>query len=271
MSDPIYKFRDSNLSLYQVNSSYTLLMQIYPASFSYAIAYQNKLMAWAENCALEVLDDPGDDHELLTFDYKNVITALPATGFTLVPNAIFIEDKVADIARFLDVKPDEKVFAQPLDDENHIVYKVNGAAVETAEIYGLQKAVFIGKGWITAIAKNYPPDCNLYLNITGDQLEVLYFVGGKLRFYNAFEFKNPDEFTYYTAFVVKELQLSPKGINLVLSGDVKLGDKNTERLAAFFNGVELNHLRLLDAPAEVLSHQILALAALTLCASSEVY
>jgi len=271
MSEHIYKFRDSNLSLYQVNSGYTLLMQIYPESFSYAITYQNRLMAWATDCALGILDDPGDEHELLTFDYKNVVTGLQSTGFTLIPNALFNEDKVANIARFLDVKPNEKVFAQPLDDDNHIIFKVNQAVVETAEIFGLQKAVFMAKGWVNAIANNHPHDYNLYLNIDNDQLEVLHFTAGKLRFYNTFEFKNPDEAVYYTAFVAKELQLIPKNISVVLSGDIKLGDKNASRLAEFFNGVELNHALPLDLPAEVLPHQILAFAALTLCASSEVY
>ena len=271
MSDHIYNYRDNNLSLYQVNSNYTLLLQIYPASFSYAITYQNKLMAWAEDCALELLDDPGDAHELLNFDYKNVVAAVPATGFTLIPNALFSEERVADIARFLDVKPSERVFAQPLDEDNHIIYKVEEAVAITAEIFGLQKTVFAAKGWVNAIANSYPSADNLYLNIDKKQVELLYFAAGKLRFYNTFGFNNPDELAYYAAFVAKELALKPKNINIVLSGDINVDDKNATRLAEFFNGVEQNYLKPLELPTDTFSHQILALAALSLCVSSEVF
>jgi len=271
MSDHIYNYRDTHLSLYQVNSNYHLLLQIFPASFSYAITYQNKLLAWARDCDLKVLDDPGDDHELLTFNYTKVAVGLQPSGFTLVPNALFSEEKVADFARFLDVKPGEKVFAQRLDADNCIIYKVDEKVAATAQIYGLQNAVFVNKGWINTITSSNPPEHNLYLNIDKTTVDILHFVNGKVRFYNSFEFTNPDELAYYAAFVAQELQLTPRDLNLVVSGDINIDDKNGLRLAEFFNGVEQNELPVLSFPAEVFPHQLLSLAALSLCVSSEEY
>jgi len=271
MSEHIYNYRDPNSSLYQVNSNYALLLQIYPASFSYAVVYQNRLIAWCEDCDLHLLDEPGEAHEFLNFEYKNVVTALPATGFTLMPNALFNADKVADLARFLDVKPSEKVLAQPLDDDNHIIYKVDDAIVKTAKMFGLQKTVYMAKGWINAVEGSNPPADNLYLNIDKQQVEILYFAAGNLRFYNTFTFNNPDELVYYTGFVAKELELQPHRLNLVLSGDINRDDKNASRLAEFFNGVEESSLKVLDLPDEIFPHQILALSALSLCVSSEVF
>lgn len=269
MSDHITNYRDPNLSLYQLNGDYTLLLQIYPATFSYAIVYQGKLQAWAHDCELLVLDDPGTEHELLNFEYKKVVAGLQSTGFTLVPNELYNEDKITDLARFLDVKSNEKIFAQPLDADNHIIYKVDERVVDTAAIYGLRNTIFINKGWINAIAGNYPAMDNLYINIDKEQADILYFTFNKIRFYNSFAFNNPDELAYYVAFVAQELKLQPKDVTLILSGDIVTGDGNAARLAEFFGSVEQSQLATLTLPSEVPSHQIAALAALSLCVSSE--
>lgn len=271
MSKQLHTYRDKDLNLYQVNSNYILLLQIYPGSFSYAVIYKNRLSAWAEECDLKLLNDPGEEHDLLSYDYKHIVVGLHSTGFTLMPNVLFNVDKVTDIAYFLDVKSNEKVFTQALDDDNQIIYKVEETVIANAQKFDLQKAAYINKGWINAIANSNPPAYNIYININKTQAAVLYFAGGKIRFYNTFEFNNPDELAYYASFVTKELNLQPANINLVLSGDVTLGDKNTICLADFFNGVEMNLTQILDLPIEISSYKILPLAALSLCVSSEVF
>lgn len=271
MSNHIYNYRDPNLSLYQVNSNYSLLMQVYPETFSYAVVYQNKLMAWAEDCDIKLLTEPGDKHELLNFDYKKVAIGVQATGFTLIPNTLYNEDKLADFARYLNVNANEKVLAQQLDNDNYIIFKVNNKVIASAEKYGLQNIVFINKGWVNAIAAADPSKDNLYLNIDKTRVDILYFAGNKVRFYNTFEFNNPDEITYFTSLVAEELKLDPKVINLCLSGDCNIDDKNASRLAEFFNGVEQNELPLLAYPSQLFPHLLLPLSALSLCVSSEVY
>jgi len=270
MSNHIYNYRDSNLNLYQVNSNYVLLLHICTTTFSYAIVYQNKLMAWAKDCDLEILIEPGDEHELLTYDYKHKVVGLHSSGFTLIPSVLFNEDKVADFARYLDIKKDEKVFAQSLDNDNHIVYKISERISNAAEIFDVQNAVFENKGWINAIANTTLPAQNIYINIDSTRADILYFSDGKIRFYNRFEFNNPDELAYYAVMVARELKLEPKNLTLVLSGGISITDKDAARLADFFNGVEENETSILTLPAEVKSHQILALSALSLCVSSEV-
>ena len=271
MSNHPYNYLDPELNLQQVNSDYTLLLQVYAASFSYAIVYRDKLMAWAEDCDLSLMDDPGDEHELLTYDYKNVVAGLQPTGFTLVPSLLFNEDRIADFARYLDVKPDEKILAQPLDNENHILYKLDASVADTAEIYGLQKAVFINKGWVEIIAKSGPTSHDLYINIDKNKASFLYFAEEKLRFYNAFTFDSPDELAYYAAYVSQQLQQEPRHLNLAVSGDFDVDDANGISLARFFNGVEENYLAALTIPQGVLPHRLLALTALSLCVSSEVH
>jgi len=270
MSNNIYNYRDSNLNLYQVNSNYTLLLHICTTSFSYAIVYQNKLMAWAKDCEMELLADPGEEHELLGYNYKNVVVGLHSGGFTLIPSVLFSDDKIADFGRYLDIKKDDKVLAQTLDDENYIVYKVSEKIEHAAEIYEPTSSVFENKGWINAIANTNLPAQNIYININSVRADILYFANGKVRFYNRFEFNSPDELAYYAVYVARELKLEPNSLTLVVSGDIGITDKNAARLADFFNSVEQNETTVLTLPAEVKSHQILALSALSLCVSSEV-
>jgi hypothetical protein len=270
MSNHTYNYRDPNLSLYQVNSNYSLLLQIYPETFSYVVVYQNKLMAWAEDCDIKLLTEPGDAHELLTFDYKKVAVGVHPTGFTLIPNALFSEDKLADFGRYLDVKSNEKVLAQPLDNANYIVFKIDNSVATSAEKFGTDNIVFINKAWIKAIANNLQ-NGNLYLNIDKNKVDILFFTNSKIRFYNSFEFTNPDELAYYTSLVAQELHLEPKSLILQISGDCNVDDKNLSRLAEFFNGVEQNELEVIEHPSAIFPHQLLALAALSQCVSSEVY
>jgi hypothetical protein len=271
MTDHIYNYRDPNIGIYQVNDQSTLLLQIYPESVSYALVHNNKLVAWCEDCDHKILTEPGEAHEFLSYEYKNVVVALPSTGFTLVPNALYNADRSADIARFLDIKPRERVFAQPLDDENHIVFKASEAVTKKAEKFGLQNVVHMAKGWIKAIEANNPQNYNLYLNFDKKLVEIAWFSGNKLRFYNNFTFHNPDELVYYTGIVAKELQLTQRTTNLVVSGDINVDDSNATRLAEFFNGVDENNIKLLELPAEIFQHQVLSLTALSLCVSSEVF
>ncbi|MCR8560067.1 DUF3822 family protein [Mucilaginibacter sp. BJC16-A38] len=262
-------YTDNNFNLYQAYS-YTLLLQLEATSFSYAVVTDSHLLVSAQNCALEELVQPRALHDLLSATYKKVIIGMPSTALTLIPSSLFNEEQVPGFARFLDVKDHEKVFAQTLDDINAIIYKTNDSLVAAIQKFGLQNTVYTAKGWIKAIAKTNPPNSNLYIEIGKDKVHFLYFSLNALRFYNTFEFKNEDELAYFTSFVTEELNLKAQQLTLVVSGDVTAGDKNLTRLAYFFPKIELNGLKVLELPGQIASHKFLALAALSLCGSSEV-
>ncbi|ASU35116.1 DUF3822 family protein [Mucilaginibacter xinganensis] len=258
-----------NFNLYQAYS-YTLLLQIEATSFSYAVVNETNLLVSAQNCDLQELVQPMALNDLLSATYKKVIIGMPASGLTLIPNSLFREEHVSGFARFLDVKDNDKVFAQNLDDVNAIIYKTNDYLVSLVEKFGLKNTVYTAKGWIKAIEKSIPQNNNLYLDISTGRVQFLYFALNTLRFYNSFEFKSDDELAYFTTFVTEELNLKPQFITLVISGDVIPGDKNLARLASFYPKIELNSMKILELPGQMASHKFLALAALSLCGSSEV-
>jgi hypothetical protein len=231
--------------------------------------YQNRLLVSAQNCSLNELSRPQQLADLLSATYKKVLIGLPATGLTLVPKSLFSEERIAAFARYLDVKETEKVLAQPLDDQNIIIYKTNANLIAALEKFNLGNTVYTAQGWIKAIAKSNPPSGNLYLEIGKNTVQILYFSLGSLRFYNTFEFATEDELVYFATFVCEELNLKPQQTNLILSGDVGLGDKNMNRLSDFFVKVQLNTTQVLELPGQIPMHKIMSLAALSLCGLSE--
>ena len=269
MSNHSYNYRDNDFRFEQT-AGYTLLLQVGHSSFSYAIIQGKKLLVWENGHPLNELTGGDEEGDLLAQPFKQIIVGLPDNGFTLIPASLFNEDKLTDFARFLDVKAGEKVFWQELDAGNYVIYKGDGIIAQTiASKFESSHITFAPQGWLKATANSDPQ--HLYLDLNDDRTGLLYYKDGKLRFYNSFEFKNPDELTYFASVVAMELQLNPHNTTLILSGDIQPDDKFSKRLAEFFGKVEFNTLQLLELPEQIVSHTLLALTALSLCGSSEGY
>jgi hypothetical protein len=266
MVDHNNNYTDNSFNLYQAYS-YSLLLQVDLNTFSYAFVHQNRLLVYAQNCDLDELAHPKQLSEILTATYRKVAIGLPSTGMTLVPKSLFHEGRAGDFARFLDVRPEERVFAQALDSENNILYKTPEYIASAVQKFGFDNTVYSAKGWIQAIAGSRPQSNSLYMDIGRNQVQFLYFLGKSIRFYNTFEFKNEEDLVYFTSFVCEELNLKPKETALVLSGEVVIDDKNMKRLGDFFPKMEINGIKVLELPGQIPSHKLLSLSALSLCGS----
>lgn len=266
MNQQQHYYRDSTLNLAQADN-YTLLLQIDNDSFAYAIADGNLLLACETNCSLSELTDPKQLYERLTAEYKNTVIALPAKAFVLIPVSLFNTDNIAEYARLLDVKDDEKVIAQSLDTQNYVVYKVGEQLLNKVANYDIKNVVFAPKGWMYAIDRSEPSVIDLFLNINGNQVEFAYYKKNRLRFYNKFEFTSIEDLIYYAVFVSDELELKQNSTALIVSGNVNEEYELYKRLSEYFQVVMINDIRVLDLPANIQSSQILSLSALSLCAS----
>jgi len=268
MDNLSYQYLDHNFSPGKAHD-YTLLLQGNHLGFSFAVISKNRLLVLSNPLAWDVLREPAAENNLLLQNYGQRIIGLPHRAFTFVPVSLFDPAKVADFARFLDVNSEDKVFSQSLDAENHVVFKVCANMLGAIEgTFSVKDVVFAPKGWILAIAGGEPTNQNLYLNISGDTVEILNFREGKLRFYNSFVFTNEDELAYFVTIAANELQLPFNTVNLVMSGDAGLDDQNCIRLKYFFGSIELNTLKMVTLPKQSVPHSILSLTALSLCGSS---
>ncbi len=269
MSNQNYHYRNPDFNAGQTDGC-TLLVQLGTVTFSYAVISEAGLQVLEDNISLAELIEPSEAHQLIFGNYKESIIGLPQNGFTFVPYGLFKPELVSDFARFLDVKSDEKVFSQPLDNHNQMIYKVKESIADIiAEKFDVKNTVFPAKGWINAAAKNEPANNDIFLNVENDKVSLLNFKDGKLRFYNTFEYKTTDELVYFALFVADELKIQSQNAKLILSGNITQGDESSTRLNKFFGKTELNNQEIIDLPEEIPSHAVLTLTALSLCGSSE--
>ena len=268
MDNLSYQYLDHDFNPEKAGS-YTLLLLADRDQFSFAVTVWGKPLLISDMLAWDVLNEPAAENNFLYRDYHKRVIGLPDNGFTFIPVSIFDPGKVADFARFLDVKPTEKVFSQQLDAENQVIFKISENILAAFDHLDVNEIVFAPKGWITAIAGSNPPNENLYVNIRGSKLEILNFRDGRLHFYNSFNFNNADELVYFVSFVAGEMESSPESVTLILSGDIVLTDKNAVRLKEFFGNIALNKVTAMKLPKQFVSNSTLSLTALSLCGSSE--
>ncbi len=226
---------------------------------SFLVACDDKLLAWKDKC--NAVELAADKHlaELMALPFEQVVVGVMPDNVTLIPAAMYVPENVNDYARFLDVKPEDKVFAAPIDEDNQVIYRQNVPEV-VLQKFNSSKIVPADRGWITAIAKTEPGNHNLYIDITDHQLSIVNFSGGKLRFYNTFNAADVNDMIYYCLFVAKRLDMQPGYTSLIISGQCAASD--ISRFNEFFRAVKYNDLRAFDMPLGVPGHQLLSLAML---------
>lgn len=268
MNDTLYHYIDPGFSHTAVGN-YTLLLLLGPASYSLAVMHGQQLMVWRKTAPLnELTQSDSEVQEVLNFKYADVLTSVSTPCFTLVPEELFDAETTTEAARYLDVHPADVVFAQPLDQHNQVVFKIDSTLATAASRLNLQRVMFAASGWIQAIAANQPSGYQLYLQIFDDRFDIAYFRQGKLHLYNTFEYTHEDELAYYTVFACQQLKLDMSLITVILSGVADSSDHRfTPILNNIFKAVELNELSVAAFPENLPAHQLLAITALPLCAS----
>lgn len=263
----IYRHESFNLNLAY---HYTLVLQINNTDFTLAIIYHDKLLALSASQPISELAHPGAVTDVVFADYKNIVVGIEPDGFTLIPFELYNTERIADIARYLDVTEDRKVLAQQLDDDNFVIYKVRSNIISAVEKLDLQHCVFAARGWINIIGASEPSNSNLYLNIEANVVEILAFKNQKIALYNTFEYHTPDDLVYFTALAANNLNIPQRDSKLILSGAEGINAEIKDRLSAYFPVVEQNTLMAVELPQALNNGIALKLTALQLCVSSVV-
>ena len=247
---------------------YTLLIQLNSQDFSFAVTYQNTLLALAQNYALNELKNPEDLVLYLDQDYKEVIIGIVPHVFNIVPKALYKEELVAEFARILDVTETDKVYSQSLDTDNQVIFKNNDDILPSlVDRYTNNRVTFYHKGWLKALQNNNPSAQNVYVDVQNGAIHIVKFLDAKLRFYNSFSYKDNSELAYFIALVIDDLQLNVNDIKLIISGDTDVNDEIMKGLAEYFPNIKINTIQQIG---HLLNHippqHLLSLTALTLCA-----
>lgn len=70
------------------------------------------------------------------------------------------------------------------------------------------------KYYKTSVQKHF------FVNVSGHNLELIYFLNGKIHFYNSFSFHSKEDFIYYILFSMEQLDIDPEEQILTLLGEI---------------------------------------------------
>ena len=269
MSNSRYNYYDPEFNPEEAQGN-SLLILITGDTFSFSVIQldSNKVLVWGEQYNISELAIPNTLKQILTSAYNSIKIGVQTLNFSIIPQELFEYDKIAVYGQFLNKEAGDRILVNKLDTNNYVVFKLGADVAEAVSAHvNVDDVYFAGKAWIAAVNFAIPYNQPLYISAEGNILQFLHFNDGKLRFYNCFEFNNPDEVMYYTVLVANELDLNLDATSVILSGDISLSDKKIHRINDLLPKVYFNQNHVVTLPDGFITHQILMLAGLSLCES----
>ena len=174
----------------------------------------------------DLLDTLSKESKLIKHKYKSAVCIIVNNLSTLVPNALFDEDRVKMYLKFnAELQGDEmvlvdnlksmdskNVFALPLSIKSKLDYlfsniKYHHASSALIDTLVLQNKNQTGK--------------KLFVHVQPSHFEAVTIDGKQLLFYNTFNYHSAEDFVYYLLFVCEQLQLNPETIDVILLGEIE--------------------------------------------------
>ena len=268
MSNSQFYYYDPEFNI-ENSAGNMLFLLIADSVFSFTIIQKQglKVMVWGENYKLEELAEPKLLKSIFTAKYAQVKIGVNARNFTIIPADLYAESDIRSYERWLAPVTGDSIMVNKLDADNYVIFKLNETLSKQIMTYfDLRNVVFSAKAWLSAVKTGKVTSQNLYAHVEGSMLQLLYLSDNKFRFYNHFECNNPDELMYFTVMTANQLGLNLDEISLILSGEISFSDKKIHRINDLLPKVYFNQTQIVTLPSGYLSHQILMLAGLTLCA-----
>lgn len=257
----------------QRSADYTLLIQVTPAENIFAVVdEEGQLKFFTSADSKQVIDT--SIANLLNLTFNQVKIVVPDQSYSFIPADIFDESYLAVYQRYLpnDGLTDPLVSAiSSLDIQ--LIYQINRIGLNAyttkfsqASIYPAIQSFLCGIG-------NYGTQIDqpiLAIDKTGSTVRISFFDSGKFCYCNDFEVNQAADLNYYLLAVLAHFKLEDKQPQLLLSGDIALGDEYNECVKKYSDTVDFADIKQLTGVAvpSVLQHdqhRFLPLFGLNVC------
>ncbi len=169
------------------------------------------------------------EQEQFNQKFDNVTIVYVNEISTVVPNALFKEEFLADYLKFNSkiLKTDFISYDEikainavnvyvPYVNINNYIYDRFGSFTykhfSTVLIENLQKI------------ETSKTDQKIYINVNSSHFEIISFRNNDLIFYNTFEYSTKEDFIYYLLFTIEQLNLNPEILELIFLGEINITD-----------------------------------------------
>lgn len=171
-----------------------------------------------------------EEEECLKANFSKVLVIHQNQLSTIVPNAIFEPEALADYLKFNakilqtdfvtydEIKPNKSVNVYvPYVNINNYIFERYGA-------FTYKHATTI---LIENLLQHQTNDSNskMVVNVISNRFDLLIIKKNKLEFYNSFDFNSKEDFLYYILFTAEQLKLDPETFQLEMIGAIKKDDE----------------------------------------------
>ena len=181
-------------------------------------------------------------------NFKSVTCAVAHNKFTLVPSALFDEEKKESLLGFNhSLESDEKIHSDSLQNlEAKNLFTISKSfeseiRKQFVNVHFIHNATAFIEGLLIQNKNNKGK--KVFANFHSSYFEIAILDGRELLFSNAFKYKTSEDIAYYILFVYEQLHLNPEEIELVLSGEI---EKTAKEHALIYNYIR--HVKFASLP-----------------------
>lgn len=88
------------------------------------------------------------------------------------------------------------------------------------------------------LVKNKNDNNTLFVNVTKNSFDLIYFREGKLHFHNQFSYNTKEDFIYFLLASIEQLELNPESVSLQLLGNIDKGDEIYEIIYCYIRNID---------------------------------
>lgn len=225
-------FPDENFN-FSNTQNLSLCIEVGFRYFTACVIDENSFeLHYTEQIDFSALSDLNSSSKALSQNFEKVYISVLNSDFTLLPNAIFDQDNLADYLQLnLGELNNQRESYQSIPELNCTnAYRIESELIEFFESK-YKHATFLHSSTTFLNLINTvktQEESKLYLNVYDAHFLICYFKEGKLNLLNSFEFKTEADFIYLILFLSKELEMSQTKTEVILSGKINYQEALTE-------------------------------------------
>jgi hypothetical protein len=163
--------------------------------------------------------------ELLKIKYDDVVVGIINQEVSLIPEAIFNENQKENFIQFTQGKKENDVIAEDklinLKARN-LYYLAESLKSTILSKFPFAKIKHASSSLIDGLTLHYKQaeGDRLAIHLQYSHFELLYFVNGRLQYFNSFNYTTAEDFIYYVLFAFEQLGLNSETIPVEVFGEV---------------------------------------------------
>ena len=224
-------FNPAYTSMFQLITQISIdniLITVNEKSSNKYIAFENYTFQNVYNFdgVADMLETLMKESKLIKHKYKSVVCVIVNNLSTLVPNALYEDDRkkmylkfntslegdemvMVDNLKSMDAK---NIFALHLSIKSKLDYQFQNISYHHASSALIDTLVLQNKNQTSR---------KLFVHVQQTHFEAIVIDGKNLLFYNTFNYHTAEDFVYYLLFVCEQLHLNPETIDVVLLGEIE--------------------------------------------------